>query len=53
MIDKIKIGDTVTPKKYPVLKGKVMEIKPFAGSEVYVLENKTMYTKEELDLERK
>jgi len=44
----IKVGDTVIPKLYPILKGKVVDIKPFAGDIVYVLDNKTSYTKDEL-----
>ena len=45
----IKIGDTVTPKKHPVLKDKVRKIgKDFNGDPLYILENGTMYTKDEL-----
>jgi len=44
----IKKGDLVTPKEYPLLKGKVEKIKTFMGDTVYVLENGGMYTKDEL-----
>ena len=44
----IKVGDIVVPKLYPELKGKVKKIKTFCGETVYVLENRTMYTKDEL-----
>ena len=55
MIDtvEIKIGDTLIPKDHPVLKSKVVEIKPFAGSKLYVLENGTYYTQDEVDVEGK
>ena len=45
----IKVGDEVTPKLTPQLKGKVARIEPFFGGIVYVLENGTRYTEEELE----
>ena len=45
----IKEGDIVTPKLYPQLKSKVESIETFAGDTVYVLENGTRYTEEELE----
>ena len=44
----IKIGDIVTPKTFPQLKGKVEKIDTFIGETVYVLENGGMYTENEL-----
>jgi len=45
----IEVGDIVTPKANPELESKVSEIKPFAGETVYVLENGTRYTENELE----
>jgi len=45
----INIGDEVTPKLHPQLKSKVKSIETFVGEPVYLLENGTMYTKEELE----
>ena len=45
----IKIGDTVTPKKSPALKSKVLRIdKDFNGDPLYVLENNTLWIKSDL-----
>ena len=44
----INIGDEVTPKDFPQLKSKVEKIEPFLGNIIYILENGTRYTKEEL-----
>ena len=44
-----EIGATAVPKKYPVLKGKIIETKTFAGELVYVFDNKGMYTERELE----
>lgn len=44
----IKVGDTVIPEDYPQLASKVASIEPFCGGLVFVLENGTKYTKEEL-----
>ena len=49
----IEIGDTLIPKTHPVLKGKVKVINTFAGSDIYVLENGTWYTQDEVDVEKK
>jgi len=48
MNKEIKVGDKVTPKDYPQLKSKVKRIKEFLGENLYVLENGTHYTKNEL-----
>jgi len=45
----IKIGDEVIPKKQPLLKGKVIKIgKSFDDKPLYILENRTMWIKEDL-----
>ena len=45
----IRIGDLVIPKKHPLLQSKVVKIsKDFNKMPLYILENGTMYTKEEL-----
>ena len=45
----IKVGDLVIPKKHPNLGGKVIKIgKDFNDQPLYILENHTMYTEEEL-----
>ncbi len=39
----IKIGDTVTPKKLPLLKSEVKRIdKDYNGDPLYILENNTI-----------
>ncbi len=48
----IKVGDLVTPKRFPTLKrSKVKKINLRAGwneADLYILENGTVYTKDEL-----
>jgi hypothetical protein len=44
----IKVGDKVTPKRYPELNSIVDRIETFMGEKVYVLKNNTRYIKEEL-----
>lgn len=45
----IKIGDTVTIKKYPTLKHTVRKIgKDFNGRPLYILTNGNMYTEKEI-----
>jgi len=45
----IKIGDTVIPKKRPILKGVVRKIgRDFNGRPLYILDNGTMHTEEEI-----
>ena len=45
-----QIGDLVIPKDYPELKSRVKEISNdfFTGETLYILENGTAYTKDEL-----
>ncbi len=44
-----KVGDSVTPKKHPLLKGVVKKIgKSFDDKPLYILDNGTMHTEEEL-----
>ena len=45
----IKVGDPVTPKKYPCLKGIVKKIgKSYDDKPLYILDNGAMYTEEEI-----
>ena len=45
----IKVGDTVTTKKRPILTGVVRKIgKDFNGKPLYILTNGNMYTEKEM-----
>lgn len=47
----IKVGDTVTIKKGPLLKGMVRKIgKDFNGRPLYILTSGNMYTEKEVKL---
>jgi len=50
MKPKRKIGDLVTPKDFPELKSKVKRITKdhWVGETLYILENGTAYTEDEL-----
>ena len=45
----MKIGDMVTPKDFPELKGRIVRIdKDWANQYLYVLDNNCRFTKDEL-----
>ena len=45
----IKVGDIVTPKEFPLLKGEVISTGTFMEDKVYVLDTGGSYTKDELN----
>jgi len=45
----MKVGDMVTPKAFPELRGRIVRIdRDFADRHLYVLNNSCMFTKDEL-----
>ena len=48
----IKVGDKVTSKKRPALKGKVFKIgKSYDDKPLYILDNGCMFTEDEIKLD--